>query len=209
LLGTSQMTGCRCDPCRIRRYGRRHAPYPRDECQREAHPGTQTAADERTFTVPRRRSLLIQGAHLDDVWRESKDRAALLSRFVLSGEIPSPIDLPAGCHLHQRCPWAIEGCASGSPSLEQILGDYWLHASEPVRRSLRSRSPGQAPSAPREIELSSRSGRSSKTQLISISVLLSFVRHCLIPARISIIGLLVVTNRLSVLTGDEINGAFK
>jgi peptide/nickel transport system ATP-binding protein len=53
------------------------------------------------------------------------DPKTVLPRFVLSGEIPSPIDLPAGCHLHQRCPWAIEGCATGSPSLEQIEQDHW------------------------------------------------------------------------------------
>ena len=38
-----------------------------------------------------------------------------LSRFLLSGEIPSPIDLPSGCHLYQRCPWAEEHCASAYP----------------------------------------------------------------------------------------------
>jgi oligopeptide/dipeptide ABC transporter ATP-binding protein len=53
------------------------------------------------------------------------DPKTVLPRFVLSGEIPSPIDLPAGCHLHQRCPWAIEGCATGSPGLEQIEEDHW------------------------------------------------------------------------------------
>jgi len=29
-------------------------------------------------------------------------------RFVLEGEIPSPINLPQGCHLYARCPWARE-----------------------------------------------------------------------------------------------------
>jgi oligopeptide/dipeptide ABC transporter ATP-binding protein len=53
------------------------------------------------------------------------DPKIVLPRFVLRGEIPSPIDLPSGCHLHQRCPWAIEGCATGSPSLEQIQEDHW------------------------------------------------------------------------------------
>lgn len=41
-----------------------------------------------------------------------------LSRFVLSGEIPSPIDLPAGCHLYQRCPWAEPSCAESYPPIE-------------------------------------------------------------------------------------------
>jgi oligopeptide transport system ATP-binding protein len=43
-----------------------------------------------------------------------------LSRFLLRGEIPSPINLPPGCHLHQRCPWARPVCASEAPALEEI-----------------------------------------------------------------------------------------
>ncbi len=44
-----------------------------------------------------------------------------LSRFVLTGEIPSPVDLPSGCHLHQRCPWAVGQCAAEDPALEELL----------------------------------------------------------------------------------------
>ncbi len=39
-------------------------------------------------------------------------------RFLLSGEIPSPIDLPTGCHLYQRCPWAQDRCAAAYPPAE-------------------------------------------------------------------------------------------
>jgi oligopeptide/dipeptide ABC transporter ATP-binding protein len=38
-------------------------------------------------------------------------------RFVLSGGIPSPIDLPSGCHLHPRCPWAVAACQHACPPL--------------------------------------------------------------------------------------------
>lgn len=44
-----------------------------------------------------------------------------LSRFVLAGEIPSPIDLPSGCSLHKRCPWAVDACGAAYPDLEEIL----------------------------------------------------------------------------------------
>ena len=42
------------------------------------------------------------------------------SRFHLSGEIPSPIDLPQGCHLRQRCPWAISDCEESYPELREL-----------------------------------------------------------------------------------------
>ncbi|MGE0716113.1 MAG: ABC transporter ATP-binding protein [Alphaproteobacteria bacterium] len=36
-------------------------------------------------------------------------------RFMLEGEIPSPIDLPTGCHLRRRCPWADDRCTTYPP----------------------------------------------------------------------------------------------
>jgi peptide/nickel transport system ATP-binding protein/oligopeptide transport system ATP-binding protein len=42
---------------------------------------------------------------------------------VLHGEIPSPIDPPAGCHFHPRCPYAQDICRRVYPSLiEQTPG---------------------------------------------------------------------------------------
>jgi oligopeptide/dipeptide ABC transporter ATP-binding protein len=49
------------------------------------------------------------------------DPKQVLPRFLLSGEIPSPIDLPAGCHLHQRCPWAVDQCRTVYPALAELL----------------------------------------------------------------------------------------
>ena len=49
------------------------------------------------------------------------DPRQVLPRFLLAGEIPSPIDLPSGCHLHQRCPWAVEQCRSVYPALAELL----------------------------------------------------------------------------------------
>jgi oligopeptide/dipeptide ABC transporter ATP-binding protein len=43
------------------------------------------------------------------------------TRFVLSGEIPSPIDLPPGCALVARCPWARPACNLTVPPLEELL----------------------------------------------------------------------------------------
>lgn len=35
----------------------------------------------------------------------------------LSGEVPSPLDPPSGCHFHPRCPAFFEGCDKAFPSL--------------------------------------------------------------------------------------------
>jgi oligopeptide transport system ATP-binding protein len=36
-------------------------------------------------------------------------------RFVVGGEVPSPIDPPTGCHFHPRCPFAFERCRTTVP----------------------------------------------------------------------------------------------
>jgi oligopeptide/dipeptide ABC transporter ATP-binding protein len=42
---------------------------------------------------------------------------------ILSGEIPSPIDPPDGCHFHPRCPYAQAICRQEYPPLiEQASG---------------------------------------------------------------------------------------
>lgn len=43
------------------------------------------------------------------------DPTVAISRHVLTGEIPSPIDLPTGCLFHTRCPVAIPACRSEDP----------------------------------------------------------------------------------------------
>jgi oligopeptide/dipeptide ABC transporter ATP-binding protein len=48
------------------------------------------------------------------------------SRFLLRGEIPSPIDLPTGCPLHTRCPRATAECAHIVPPLEEKAPGRWL-----------------------------------------------------------------------------------
>ncbi len=55
---------------------------------------------------------------------------------ILSGEIPSPIDPPEGCHFHPRCPYAQEICRQEYPSLiEQAEGHQAAcHFSDEVGR---------------------------------------------------------------------------
>ncbi len=46
---------------------------------------------------------------------------AARARIILKGDIPSPIDRPAGCHFHTRCPHAFDRCRREEPALRPML----------------------------------------------------------------------------------------
>jgi oligopeptide/dipeptide ABC transporter ATP-binding protein len=48
------------------------------------------------------------------------DPEAAHEEIVLSGEVPSPLDPPAGCHFHPRCPFAMEQCSRVDPVLKTV-----------------------------------------------------------------------------------------
>jgi len=43
----------------------------------------------------------------------------------IKGEIPSPLDPPAGCHFHPRCPFAMKRCPEEQPMLKEIAPQWW------------------------------------------------------------------------------------
>ncbi len=61
------------------------------------------------------------------------------SRSLLSGDVPSPINPPTGCHFHTRCPHARALCSALSPQLEgdanhAVACHFWseIQASTPT-----------------------------------------------------------------------------
>jgi oligopeptide/dipeptide ABC transporter ATP-binding protein len=81
---------------------------------------------------------LVEVAARDQIWRNPQHpyTKALLAaapiadpkaararqRTVLQGELPSPIDPPAGCPFHSRCPIAQERCKLDRPVLRPVAG---------------------------------------------------------------------------------------
>jgi oligopeptide/dipeptide ABC transporter ATP-binding protein len=79
---------------------------------------------------------IVEAGGRDQIWRNPQHpyTKALLAaapvanprlararqRTVLQGELPSPIDPPAGCPFHSRCPMAQERCKTDRPELRTV-----------------------------------------------------------------------------------------
>jgi oligopeptide transport system ATP-binding protein len=74
-------------------------------CQQPKHPYTQ--------------ALISSVPVVDPAARTAK-------RTVLTGDIPSPIDLPSGCPFHPRCPIAQDRCRVESPVLREIGSGHFV-----------------------------------------------------------------------------------
>jgi peptide/nickel transport system ATP-binding protein/oligopeptide transport system ATP-binding protein len=46
-------------------------------------------------------------------------------RVILKGDVPSPINPPAGCHFHTRCLYAHSRCRSEAPPLREVVPGHW------------------------------------------------------------------------------------
>jgi oligopeptide/dipeptide ABC transporter ATP-binding protein len=54
-----------------------------------------------------------------------KARAKRRERVILSGDVPSPINPPPGCHFHARCPYAMPRCRHEAPALREVTPAHW------------------------------------------------------------------------------------
>jgi oligopeptide/dipeptide ABC transporter ATP-binding protein len=56
-----------------------------------------------------------------------------VTRIILKGDVPSPIDPPPGCCFHTRCPYAAEVCRAQKPELRGMGARHRVacHFAEP------------------------------------------------------------------------------
>jgi len=47
-------------------------------------------------------------------------------RIILRGDVPSPINPPAGCRFHTRCPHAGDVCRKVEPAFREISQGHWV-----------------------------------------------------------------------------------
>jgi len=47
-------------------------------------------------------------------------------RVILTGDVPSPVELPSGCPFHPRCPERVDECAVLAPELRDLGDEHWV-----------------------------------------------------------------------------------
>lgn len=47
-------------------------------------------------------------------------------RIILTGDVPSPMNPPPGCHFNPRCPLASEECRKNIPLLKNMGSEHWV-----------------------------------------------------------------------------------
>lgn len=77
----------------------------------------EQAPAEELFAAPKHpyTQALLSAAPVPDP-QEQRERR----RIVLSGDLPSPLDPPPGCHFHTRCPLAMDRCRTQAPVLRVL-----------------------------------------------------------------------------------------
>jgi oligopeptide/dipeptide ABC transporter ATP-binding protein len=74
---------------------------------------------------PYTRALLAAAPVPDPVVERTRPRT------IITGELPSPLNPPAGCVFHPRCPLATEECKKAVPATRELAPGHWaacIHA---------------------------------------------------------------------------------
>ena len=53
------------------------------------------------------------------------DPKAARNRIILSGDVPSPVNPPAGCRFHTRCPYAFDRCRVEVPPMKEVAPGHF------------------------------------------------------------------------------------
>ena len=79
----------------------------------------EIASTETLFSAPHHpyTQALLSAAPVPDPERRR-------SRIVLTGDVPSPANVPSGCHFHPRCPLAQAVCRDTVPALRDVGGGH-------------------------------------------------------------------------------------
>jgi peptide/nickel transport system ATP-binding protein len=54
------------------------------------------------------------------------DPKSTKKRVILTGDVPSPINPPAGCRFHPRCPQRMDVCDKAEPQLKDLGGEHYV-----------------------------------------------------------------------------------
>jgi len=60
------------------------------------------------------------------------DPSVKFSHTILEGDVPSPINPPAGCHFHPRCIYKQKKCESKAPKLRELSPNRWVACHFPL-----------------------------------------------------------------------------
>jgi oligopeptide/dipeptide ABC transporter ATP-binding protein len=60
------------------------------------------------------------------------ERSRSRPRMILSGEVPSPIDIPRGCRFSPRCPYVQNDCLEKEPELIERRAGHFVACYHPL-----------------------------------------------------------------------------